>query len=222
MCTQSCDGPGNKLQSLRLSYSPTTSWLCNFHMFLDVCLVVRYVMRSLRHEGFPTLADILSDTAPHPWTLDKFVEYLTARHCVETLEFINYASIYHECYERVTHTTSNPSRPLTPGYEHLRSLWTCLLETYIAPNSKREVNLPYDIKTRLLATQQSEIPPSPLMLDSAVGVVYDLMEGPMMVSFLNSSIRSKPLETGAAERRPRRESGWRLRWSDIKKLRFRW
>jgi hypothetical protein len=145
------------------------------------------------------LASILSDTAPPPWTLDKFVDHLVANHCLETLEFIHYSSIYRECYEQVACTT--PSRStLTPEHEHLRSLWVDLIDAYIAPNGKREVNLPFDVKTRLLATRQSDNPPHPLMLDSAVSLVYDLIENSVMVSFLISPIPPKPPEAGGTGR----------------------
>jgi hypothetical protein len=167
------------------------------------------------------LASILSDTAPPPWTLDKFVDHLAANHCLETLEFINYSSIYRMCYERLTCTTPSRSTSSTPGYEHLRSLWACLIETYIAPNGKREINLPFDIKSRLLATRQSNDPPSPLMLDSAVSLVYDLMESSMMVSFLSSPIPSKP-EVGGTGQRAHRKFGWTLWWNDIRKLKLWW
>jgi len=169
------------------------------------------------------LASILSDTAPPPWTLDKFVDHLAANHCLETLEFIHYSSIYRMCYEQVTCATPSRSTSSTPGYEHLRSLWVCLIDTYIAPNGKREVNLPFDVKTRLLAARQSDNPPSPLMLDSAVSLVYDLMESSMMVLFLNSPVPSKPPEAGDTGRRaPHRKFGWTLWWNDVRKLKLRW
>ena len=173
-------------------------------------------------QSLPTLASILSDTAPPPWTLDKFVDHLVASHCLETLEFIHNSSIYRVCYEQVACTTPSRITSLTPRYEHLRSLWVCLIDTYIAPNGKREVNLPFDIKTRLLATRQFDNPPSPSMLDSAVSLVYDLMASSMMVSFLSSPIPSKPPETGGTGRWGHRKFGWTLWLNDVRKLRLRW
>ncbi|KAK4032205.1 hypothetical protein C8A01DRAFT_20695 [Parachaetomium inaequale] len=179
-------------------------------------------MHSPHCQSLPTLSNILSDTAPYPWTLDKFVDHLVANHCLETLEFIHYSSIYRACYEQVTCTTPSRSTSSTPEHEHLRSLWVGLIDTYIAPNGKREVNLPFHVKTRLLATLQSDNTPSPLMLDSAVSLVYDLMEGSMMVSFLNSPSPSKPPEAGGTGRWNHHKFRWTLRWNDIGKLRLRW
>ncbi len=178
-------------------------------------------MCSAQCQSFPTLASILSNKVSPPWTLDKFVDHLAANHCLETLEFIHYSLIYRMCYEQVTCTTPSRSTSSTPGYEHLRSLWVCLIDTYIAPNGKREVNLPFDVKARLLATRQSDDPPSPSMLDSAVSLVYDLMESSMMVSFLSSPIPSKP-EVEGTGRRAHRKFGWTLWWNDVRKLKLRW
>ncbi len=178
-------------------------------------------MHSDQCQSFPTLASIPSDTAPPPWTLDKFVDHLTANHCLETLEFIHYSSIYRMCYEKVTCTTPSRSTSSTPGYEHLRSLWVCLINTYIAPNGKREVNIPFDVKARLLATRQSDDPPSPSMLDSAVSLVYDLIESSIMVSFLSFPIPSKQ-EVGGNGRRAHRKFGWTLWWNDVRKSKLRW
>jgi len=180
--------------SKQIAVTTTCFWV-SVVRFSSICCV----MHSPHCQRLPTLASILSDTAPPPWTLDKFVDHLVANHCLETLEFIHYSSIYRECYEQVACTT--PSRStLTPEHEHLRSLWVDLIDAYIAPNGKREVNLPFDVKTRLLATRQSDNPPHPLMLDSAVSLVYDLIENSVMVSFLISPIPPKPPEAGGTGR----------------------
>ena len=166
------------------------------------------------------MASILSDTAPPPWTLDKFADYLVANHCLETLEFIRYSLIYRACYEQVACIT--PSQPtfLTPEHEHFRSLWVGLIDAYITPNGKREVNLPFDVKTRLLATRQFDNPPDPLMLDSAFSLVYDLIDS-SMVSFLISPIPSEPAEAGGTGRWDRRRFRWTLWWNEVRKLGLR-
>lgn len=178
-------------------------------------------MNSAQCQSLPTLASILSDTAAPPWTLDKFVEHLVANHSLETLEFIHWSSVYRACYEQLTCTTLSRSTSLAPGHEDLRSLWVGLIDTYIAPNGKREVNLPFDVKTRLLATRQSDNPPSPSMLDSAVSLVYDLMESSLIVSFLSPTIPSKLPEAGRTGRWHRRKLGWTLWWNGVRTLRLR-
>ena len=145
-----------------------------------------------------------------------------ANHCLETLEFIHCSSIYRACFEQVTCTTPSRSTSLTPEHEHLRSLWVGLIDTYIAPNGKREVNLPFDVKTRLPATRQSDKPSGPLVLDSAVSLVYDVMESSMTGSFFSSPRPPKPPEARATSRWHHHKFGWRMWWNDTGKLRLRW
>jgi hypothetical protein len=123
----------------------------------------------------PTLAEVLSDIAPYPWTLDAFADYLATRHCMETLEFIKDASSYRECYAQLARTNISAAVSSTLECDHLQNLWGRLLDTYIIPNGPQEVNLPCGVKTRLLATRHSDIPPNPSILEPAVNIVYDLM-----------------------------------------------
>lgn len=202
----------------QVAATTTCFWVSKIVCFSSI----HCAMRSPHYQSLPTLTSILSDTAPPPWTLDKFVDHLVANHCLETLEFIHYSWIYHTCYEQVTCTTPSRYTALKPQHELLRSLWLGLIDIYIAPNGKREVNLPFDVKTRLLATRQFDDPPGPWMLDSAVSLVYDLMENSIMASFLSSSTSSKPPEAGSTGRWHHRKFGWTWLWNEVRKLRHRW
>ncbi|KAI9829079.1 MAG: hypothetical protein M1832_000102 [Thelocarpon impressellum] len=130
----------------------------------------------------PTLAEILSNTAPPPWTLTAFMAYLSQNHCLETLEFTMDATRYRNHF--------NQMRPPGPagadGPRYVMMLWRRLLDAYIIPDGPREVNLPSEVRDRLLALPNSLGPPPPDSLEPAVKIIYDLMDESVLVPFLNS------------------------------------
>jgi len=135
----------------------------------------------------PTLREVLANSAPPPWTLSAFMAYLSQNHCLETLEFTMDASRYRKHYE--TLLASNPGTPITPateGCEYVRMLWQKLLDAYITRNGPREVNLPSDVRDHLLSSPNQYTPPHPSELDTAVRIVYELMDESVLVPFLNS------------------------------------
>jgi hypothetical protein len=131
----------------------------------------------------PTLAEILSNTAPPPWTLSAFMAFLSQNHCLETLEFTMDASRYQRQYEDLL-----PEEPETSAKacEYVQMLWRRLLDAYIVPNGPREVNLPCDVRDRLLSLANDTRPPPPRSLEAAVKIIYDLMAESVLVPFLNS------------------------------------
>ncbi len=138
----------------------------------------------------PTLAEVLSNKAPPPWSLTAFMAYLSQNHCLETLEFTMDASRYRKHFNKMA--TRSIGTPLTaesqePAY--VRMLWQRLLEAYIVPNGPREVNLPGDVRDHLLSLPNTLTPPSPDSLDPAVKIVYELMDDSVLVPFLNSVSR---------------------------------
>jgi hypothetical protein len=136
----------------------------------------------------PTLREVLSNDAPPPWTLSAFMAYLSQNHCLETLEFTMDASRYRKHYETysanagLTHIS-----PSTEGCDYLRMLWRKLLDAYIIPNGPREVNLPADVRDRLLSAPNRPTPPHPERLREAVDIVYELMDESALVPFLNET-----------------------------------
>jgi hypothetical protein len=135
----------------------------------------------------PTLQEVLANSAPPPWTLSAFMQYLSRNHCLETLEFTMDASRYRKHYE--TMLSNNNLEEListTEECEYIRMLWQKLLAAYITPNGPREVNLPSDVRDRLISLPNHSIPPSPTELDTAVKIIYELMDESVLVPFLNS------------------------------------
>lgn len=137
----------------------------------------------------PTLQEVLSNVAPPPWTLSAFMAYLSQNHCLETLEFTmdatRYKNHYHTTYGR------DPYSPLSPtdqDCEYVRMLWRKLLDAYITPNGPREVNLPSDVRDRLLDLPNAYDAPDPRELDQAVKIIYELMDESVLVPFLNSIV----------------------------------
>src|SRR6266536_2362085 len=112
----------------------------------------------------PTLQEVLSSTAPPPWTLGAFTQYLSQNHCLETLEFTTDAKTYSKHYKDMVER--DPHTPLSPETaEYVRMLWQKLLDAYIAPNGPREVNLPSDVRNRLLYLPCTDNPPDPAELE---------------------------------------------------------
>ncbi|KAH8685594.1 RGS domain-containing protein, partial [Tricladium varicosporioides] len=135
----------------------------------------------------PTLHEVLANTAPPPWTLSAFMAYLSQNHCLETLEFTmdakRYTNHYRDMIEKEPHT---PLSPQTREVEYVRMLWQKLLDAYIVPNGPREVNLPSNVRDRLVSLSNDYTPPDPSELDQAVKIIYELMDESVLVPFLNS------------------------------------
>ncbi|KAF2280623.1 regulator of G protein signaling superfamily, partial [Westerdykella ornata] len=139
------------------------------------------------HNRKPNLSEILANTAPPPWTLSKFMAFLSQNHCLENLEFTMDASRYRKHYSKLI--SRNPGKPLSPLSEecaYVLMLWRRLIDAYIRESGPREVNLPADVRDTLLKLSDSHLPPHPSALDPAVSKIYELMEESVLVSFLNS------------------------------------
>jgi hypothetical protein len=144
----------------------------------------------------PTLQEVLADSAPPPWTLSAFMAYLSQNHCLETLEFTMDASRYREHYNNMA--DSHPGTPISPaseGCDYVKMLWQKLLDAYIAPNGPREVNLPSDVRDRLMKMPNTHVPPHHSELDPAVKIIFELMDESVLVPFLNSVTSLRGPET---------------------------
>ncbi|POS86953.1 hypothetical protein EPUL_005651 [Erysiphe pulchra] len=136
----------------------------------------------------PTLQDILSNSAPSPWTLSAFMAYLSQNHCLETLEFTMDAAKYEKQYHTMI-TTQSPipsNTTLSPEIEYVRKLWSKLIDAYIRPNGPREVNLPSDVRDKLLSLPCATSSPDPSELVKAVKITYELMDQSVLMPFLSS------------------------------------
>ena len=134
----------------------------------------------------PTLQEILSNSAPPPWTLSAFTAHLSQNHCLENLEFVKDSERYHREYEKFRTDYADVSKsPHFQKRDELKRLWQRLMKAYIIPNSPREVNLPASVRDTLLQLPNQSSPPSPDALDSAVQRVYELMNESVLLSFVS-------------------------------------
>ncbi|KAI2620132.1 regulator of G protein signaling superfamily [Hypomontagnella submonticulosa] len=131
----------------------------------------------------PSLTDILTNTAPPPWTLSSFMAYLSQNHCLETLEFILDADRYRATHHHIAQGRSRD------GSTQICSLWRKVIDAYIMPCAPREVNLPAHVRDRLLSLPCCRAnPPDPSELDEAVQIVRELINDSVLVPFLESVI----------------------------------
>ncbi|KAI1381409.1 hypothetical protein F4677DRAFT_440625 [Hypoxylon crocopeplum] len=131
----------------------------------------------------PSLTEILSNTAPPPWTLSSFMAFLSQNHCLETLEFILDAERYRFTYHQIAqgHSSEGPAQ--------ICSLWRKVIDAYIMPCAPREVNLPSHVRDRLLRLPCCRAnPPDPSELDESVQIVRDLINDSVLVPFLESVV----------------------------------
>ena len=165
------------------------------------------------HPQRPTLPDVLSNSAPPPWTLSAFTAYLSQNHCLENLEFTMDAERYRKRYDALA--AQMAGMPITPEVEecrYLRMLWQRLIKAYIMPDCPREINIPSSVRERLLVLPNNPNPPHPEDLEAAVKIIYNLMEESVLISFLNEvpstkSHQSHPPRQKPVEVKPRKRGG---------------
>lgn len=131
----------------------------------------------------PSLQEILSGSAPPPWTYGAFTAFLSQNHCLETLEFIKDADNYASTYEEIM---GAQNVWMTDASEHVCSLWEKLMNAYLIPYGPRELNIPSPVRDRLLALPANGTPPHPSELDEAVQIVYELMNDSVLGPFLEA------------------------------------
>lgn len=140
----------------------------------------------------PTLADVLANSAPPPWTLSAFTAHLSQNHCLENLEFTMDAERYRQKYDEMSAQMAGvPTGTDGDLGKYLRMLWQRLLDAYIIPDGAREINIPSSIRQRLLSLPNHTSPPEPSVLGAAVKIIFDLMEESCLVSFLNDQPLSR-------------------------------
>nr|CEG03495.1 unnamed protein product [Fusarium pseudograminearum CS5834] len=132
------------------------------------------------------LPEIISYLNSDASGLNGFIAYLSKNHCLETLQFIQDTSRYRVCYAEIVEDEKIPWEYLRRHYGYLQELWDDLLGAYILPNGDREVNLPCEVRTRLLGLRSSSLPPHPSELDDAIQIVLELMEDSILPGFLKS------------------------------------
>ena len=144
-----------------------------------------------RYPQRPTLPDVLSNSAPQPWTLSAFTAYLSQNHCLENLEFTMAAERYREAYESAAAQKGGKPVSSAEDSDFCKKLWQRLIDAYIVPEGPREINIPSGVRDRLLALPFHSAPPRPEVLQPALKIIYDLMEGSVLPSFLNDTPASR-------------------------------
>ncbi|KAI5455780.1 RGS domain-containing protein [Mariannaea sp. PMI_226] len=131
-----------------------------------------------------SLLEVISNFNSDAGGFDDFTAYLSKNHCLETLQFIQDASRYQAYYAEIVEDKEIPWAYLIRHYDYLQDLWEDLLGTYILPSGHREINLPSEVRARLLGLPSSALPPHPSELDDAVKIVLELMEDSILPGFL--------------------------------------
>jgi hypothetical protein len=135
----------------------------------------------------PTLREVLADESPSPWTLGAFMAYLSQNHCLETLEFTIDATRYTTHYRKMLEIDpQTPLSPQTQDCEYVKMLWRKLLDAYVVPNAPREVNLPSNVRDRLISRPCIDTPPDAAELEPAAKIIYELMNESVLGPFLNA------------------------------------
>jgi len=141
----------------------------------------------------PTLAEILADTAPAPWTLSAFTAYAAQNLCQENIDFTVDAKQYEKLWQEVLEQSPDSvESPDSVQKEKLKQAWKRIMRVYMTPNGPREINLPGDVRSALLSIPESSLPPSPVSLKLALKKIYDLMEESIFFPFLNDVQAGNP------------------------------
>jgi hypothetical protein len=90
------------------------------------------------YQTAPSLETILNDDSDGPFSRQKFVEFLTNRHCLEPLEFIMDSKSYEKLYLQPSH-----------NHEELEALWHNIVVTYLRLDSPKELNIPCEMREKL-------------------------------------------------------------------------
>ncbi|KAF7113857.1 hypothetical protein CNMCM5793_004912 [Aspergillus hiratsukae] len=148
---------------------------------------IRIIQWSSVYHLQPRLDDILNDVAPFPYTLGAFIAFLSEHQCLETVEFLLETERYRRIYHWLEHKSQTRDDSIRKS--HLSGLWNRLINQYIRPHSKREINIPSNIRQELMQHfhNQEDDPPPPELLDRAVTNVKELLRGSILIPFLRRS-----------------------------------
>jgi hypothetical protein len=108
----------------------------------------------------PNLQEILSNTAPPPYTLTSFMAFLSQNHCLENLEFTMDASRYRKHYSKmVNRHPGSPISPLSEECGYVLMLWRRLIDAYIRESGPREVRSSNPTHPTSTNSRRSTFPP---------------------------------------------------------------
>jgi len=124
----------------------------------------------------PTLASVLSNAAPAPFSLARFARFLHDQHCIEVLAFTQAIASYRASYHAHFPSASTFAH-LQPPPHHPHSLWRDLIDTYVSTRAAHQVNLHGRVRENLLAADRDGDgpPPEPGVLGEAEESTLELL-----------------------------------------------
>lgn len=128
-----------------------------------------------RYVRAPKLCDVLLGVSSAPWTLESFQQYLSANHCSENLDFIR--EVYHYQREYQSKILDVSPERAEANTAEVAEFWQRLVETFIAANSPREINIHGALRDHIIGAAQYQTPPSPDLLQPAQTLILELMNG---------------------------------------------
>ncbi|KAE8384756.1 hypothetical protein BDV23DRAFT_188894 [Aspergillus alliaceus] len=137
-------------------------------------------------QEYPTFDKVLNDVAPYPYTLKSFKAYLSQNHCSESLEFLEGMKQYKQAYRSALNLDGSSSSSRSSMLPRLLLTWRNLLSVYILPGSLHELNISTEERNALLKYTDISSPPSPCVIDEAVGKIAQSLESSIFLPYLSS------------------------------------
>lgn len=153
---------------------------------------------SSHSKKYPSLDDILANDSAYPYNLSAFISFLSQNHCLETVEFTMDMAEYEAAF-----LNSQSSK------DALIQMWATIVNTYIRPDSPKELNLSCQVKSKLAGlTRQADsgIPPDPAHLQDTVVMVKEMIKENAYLPFITSVRCAQALPQPVAPAAPRRNS----------------
>lgn len=154
----------------------------------------------------PTLDDILLNNASPPWTLRAFATHLNRHRCLEALQFVFDADHYATCYEDSAQNNTSSSNSSSA----VELLWRKLMQLYILPSGKRQLNIPEEEREHLQHLPPVP-PPHPSQLREACRCAYDLLNDSLTALFHTPELMDPIRQSDTLPRSPDRKSRGLLR-----------
>jgi hypothetical protein len=139
-------------------------------------------------QALPTLEEVLNQTAPHPFSLHSFIEFLSQNDQLRPLEFSLEARRYQRSYYFVFQELGGFGESQY-RLQHLSSLWQRLLVNYLASGSPCEIHLSPQIRHTLMEYSYPGMLPPPEIISWAVEEVHDAMQQRIFPQYLTSRHR---------------------------------
>ncbi|CAG8485993.1 14989_t:CDS:1 [Dentiscutata heterogama] len=155
----------------------------------------------------PSLIDVLNNETQYPYSLDDFATFLDQTYCLENLEFwlaVRQYKYYSYNYfnnstspDLLTPNSSSLSLPSDIYYddttlrgdspahtEFLKQKLHDILNTFVLPNSQKEINIESSVREDLLTNVYSYGNYDPSILDVVSNQIFELMQGSSFAQFL--------------------------------------